>query len=41
MIIFFLSDHVFGAETSCKEVYEKGAKDVALSALKGKNGNLT
>lgn len=33
-------DHVFGAETTTKEVYEKGAKDVALSALSGKNATI-
>ena len=31
-------DRVFGADTTTKEVYEKGAKDVALSVLAGKNG---
>ena len=36
-----IEDRVFGAETTCKEVYEEGAKDVALSALKGKNGKLS
>jgi hypothetical protein len=29
---------VFAADVPTREVYEKGAKDVALSALAGKNG---
>eukprot|EP00250_Pteridium_aquilinum_P013810 c21587_g2_i1 orf=944-3772(+) len=33
-------DKVFGAEATTKEVYEKGAKDVALSALTGKNATI-
>ena len=35
---FCITDQVFGFEKSTKEVYERGAKDVALSALTGKNG---
>ena len=33
-----LADQVFGPEIETREVYERGAKDVALSALTGKNG---
>ncbi|KAI5055753.1 hypothetical protein GOP47_0029274 [Adiantum capillus-veneris] len=33
-------DKVFGAETTTKQVYEIGAKDVALSALSGKNATI-
>lgn len=33
-------DKVFGAVTTTKEVYEEGAKDVALSALTGKNATI-
>ncbi|KAH7280988.1 hypothetical protein KP509_36G024200 [Ceratopteris richardii] len=33
-------DKVFGAGTTTHEVYEQGAKDVALSALSGKNATI-
>ena len=33
------TDKVFGPSCANQKVYEEGAKDVALSALKGMNGN--
>lgn len=34
-----MTDKVFGPSCSTQKVYEEGAKDVALSALTGMNGN--
>lgn len=36
----YVFDNVFGGETTTEEVYEKGAKDLALSALSGKNATI-
>ncbi|KAH7425157.1 hypothetical protein KP509_11G042300 [Ceratopteris richardii] len=36
----YVFDQVFRAETTTKEVYKKGARDVVLSALTGKNATI-
>ncbi|MCO5591245.1 hypothetical protein L7F22_045226 [Adiantum nelumboides] len=36
----YIFDQVFKAETTTQEVYERGARDVALSALTGKNATI-
>lgn len=36
----YVFDQVFEAETTTKEVYKRGARDVALSALTGKNATI-
>jgi len=36
----YVTDKVFAPACSTQKVYEEGAKDVALSALSGINGNL-
>ena len=40
IIICYVADKVFAPTCSTHKVYEEGAKDVALSALSGINGNL-
>lgn len=39
-IMSYVTDKVFAPVCSTQKVYEEGAKDVALSALSGINGNL-
>jgi len=39
-IVSYVTDKVFAPACSTQKVYEEGAKDVALSALSGINGNL-
>lgn len=36
---FLVADKVFSPTCSTQKVYDEGAKDVALSALTGMNGN--
>lgn len=36
---YYVADRVFGPTSRTQKVYEEGAKDVALSALSGINGN--
>jgi hypothetical protein len=40
MILLCDTDRVFAPACSTQKVYDEGAKDVALSALSGINGNL-
>jgi septin family protein len=35
---FFLTDHVFDYRTTTQDVYDKCAKEIILSGLKGQNG---
>lgn len=37
--VIYMTDKVFSLTCSTQKVYEEGAKDVALSALTGMNGN--